>query len=254
MLKYKSTFLVLVLSFLITTQISAQFKLASSGNTSVGGSPNSNYKLYVPGGSSNRVSIRAYTTGSSSLYTQYGVQGLAYGSGLNHRGVWGAAMNGSVSNYGIYGTASGSNNWAGYFSGNVYATGSYSSSDRQLKKNISFLNGQNILTKLIQLNPVSYQFLSEAELRSQGLPSLNTKEGNHLGLIAQEVEKIFPEVVIDVVSPLTTENGEPDPDGKTVTTKAINYNELIAALIAAVQEQQAQIEKLENQLNAKTGQ
>jgi len=40
------------------------------------------------------------------------------------------------------------------------------------------------------------------------LPVLNTKEGDHMGLIAQEVEKLFPEVVIDVAQPIEDENGE----------------------------------------------
>ena len=77
---------------------------------------------------------------------------------------------------------------------------------------------------------------------------MNTKEGDHMGLIAQEVEKIFPEVVIDVSQPIEDENGEVNEKSEIVTTKAINYQELTIALLAAVQELQVRIEELERQM------
>jgi len=69
-----------------------------------------------------------------------------------------------------------------------------------------------------------------------------------MGLIAQEVEKIFPEVVIDVSQPIEDENGEVNEKSEIVTTKAINYQELTIALLAAVQELQVRIEELERQM------
>ena len=86
------------------------------------------------------------------------------------------------------------------------------------------------------------------QLREKGLLALNTKEGDHMGLIAQEVEKIFPEVVIDVPQPIEDENGEVNEKSEIVTTKAINYQELTIALLAAVQELQVRIEELERQM------
>ena len=60
--------------------------------------------------------------------------------------------------------------------------------------------------------------------------------GDHLGLVAQEVEKVLPEVV------------EQDQDGY----KQIRYMELVPLLVEAIKEQSAQIEALSNKLAALT--
>jgi hypothetical protein len=51
-----------------------------------------------------------------------------------------------------------------------------------------------------------------------------------MGVIAQDIEKIFPELV------------ETNPDGY----KMVDYNKLIMVLLEAVQEQQKEIERLKN--------
>jgi hypothetical protein len=229
----------LLCAFFISSSLTAQIKLSSCGAVAIGTNPDCTYnwiKLHVE-----------YNNNDMS----YGIWGRANGTYRNY-GVYGAAHNGSNANYAIYGDATGyggSNKWAGYFAGNVYATGSYQSSDEQLKKNIFPLNGKDILSKIGQIKPVRFEFLSEAESRQKGLPLLGAKEGEHIGLLAQEVEKIFPELVMDVVSPLTDENGMPDKERTSVTIKAIDYNGLIVALLSAVQEQQARIEELERKIS-----
>ena len=55
-----------------------------------------------------------------------------------------------------------------------------------------------------------------------------------LGLIAQEVEEVIPELV------------ETGADG----TKTLSYGNIIGVLIEAIKEQQIRIEELENKLNA----
>ena len=239
-------------AFFITSSAFAQLSINSSGhatfsgNTTINGysamgsSPSSSYKLRVEyySGASTHTAIYGNSTNGSGSINSYGVQGRATGSGYT--------------NYGIYGYASGgANNWAGYFSGNVYTTGSYQSSDERLKKNIIPLNAKDILLKIGELQPVQYQFLSETELRERGLPSLNAKEGNHIGLLAQEVEKIFPEFVTDVASPIEDENGDVGENPKTVVTKAIDYSGLTVALLASIQELKAEIEELKATQNNK---
>jgi len=73
------------------------------------------------------------------------------------------------------------------------------------------------------------QFLEKS---LQGV-SFNWKENNEpsIGLIAQDVEKIFPEAV----------SGE---EG----SKAVNYGVLVAPLIEATKEQQKQIEALKAEI------
>jgi len=232
--------------FFLAEILSAEITINTSGHTTFGGnvtingctaigtSPSSSYRLRISNysGASLLTGLYVLSSGSAGAIYNYGIQGRATSS------------NGYI-NYGIYGYASGGGvNWAGYFAGNVYTTGSYQSSDERIKKDISPLIGSDILSKIGQLKPVRFQFLSETELREKGMPALNTKEGDHMGLIAQEVEKIFPELVINIPQPIEDENGEVNDKSKSITTKAINYQELTAALIAAIQELQKEIEEL----------
>lgn len=228
--------LLLLVFITISSSLTAQIKLGDCGAIGIGADPDCSY---------NWTKLRVNHNNSTS----YGIYSSAIGSYSNY-GVYASVYNGSNTNYAIYGNASGSGNnkWAGYFSGNVYATGSYQSSDERLKKNISPLSGKEILAKIGQLEPVRFAFLNEAELKQKELPALNAKEGEHIGLLAQEVEKVFPEFVIDVVSPIIGVIGEPNIKQAFVTIKAIDYNGIIVALLAAVKEQQARIEELERKI------
>ena len=92
-----------------------------------------------------------------------------------------------------------------------------SPSDERLKKNIRTI--ENSLEKVSALRGVTFDF----------------KENNkkQIGVIAQEVEKIIPEVV------------QERPDGY----KGVQYENLVALLIEAVKEQQNQINELREKLN-----
>ncbi|MEO1049106.1 MAG: tail fiber domain-containing protein [Bacteroidota bacterium] len=89
------------------------------------------------------------------------------------------------------------------------------SSDRRLKHSIHDLNYG--LNTVMQLRPVSYILNQDKD------------ENVKLGLVAQEVQSVIPEVV-----------GVGDDDQQLLS---IRYTELIAVLTKAVQEQQALIEK-----------
>jgi hypothetical protein len=98
------------------------------------------------------------------------------------------------------------------------SSGNWTGSDLRWKKNINQLS--DILPLVLKLTPVSYQ------LRTDEFPVLGFTEGQHIGLIAQEVEKIIPQIV-------STDN-----DGY----KGIAYDKLSALLVQALKEQQQQIE------------
>ena len=105
-------------------------------------------------------------------------------------------------------------------------------SDGRLKDNIEPISSSTSLTKVLQLNPVYYKW------RKDIVPSSFLKaygEGRQIGLIAQEVEDIIPEVV---------------KDGALYDKqwKGINYSKLTAMLIGAVKEQQEQIEELKTRI------
>lgn len=109
--------------------------------------------------------------------------------------------------------------------GNAYCTGTWQSSDAILKKNIASIN--NPLSKLFQLRGVSYNWKTEEYKDREFSESLQ------YGLIAQEVEKVFPEMV------MTDEKGE----------KAIAYYQLIPMLLEALKQQQQQIDNLQKKVD-----
>ncbi len=150
---------------------------------------------------------------------------------------------------GIYALTQNPNDYAGYFEGDVYTTSTYQTSDARLKKNIRPLDGaMSIINKLA---PKAYEF------RNDGLyGKLHLPRGNHFGLLAQDVEKIMPEAVKDASTNTRRlshggrkESTEPN---QKIELKAVNYNELIPVLIKGMQEQQAEIESLKEQVKQLT--
>ena len=99
-------------------------------------------------------------------------------------------------------------------------------SDIRLKENIEEL--ENPLKKILQVRGVSYDRKKTGE--------------RHLGVIAQEIEKIIPEVVVETTVPLET--GEEDTLYKTV-----RYTEIIPYLIEAIKEQQKMIDELRREID-----
>ena len=62
-----------------------------------------------------------------------------------------------------------------------------------LKKNIRSVDNQEMLAAVMQLTPSRFQFLTPDELQQQGLPRLVASEGEQLGLLAQNLEALFPD-------------------------------------------------------------
>lgn len=108
-------------------------------------------------------------------------------------------------------------------------------SDKRVKKNIHKMTAG--LSEILALNPVQFQY--------QGIITPNDRQ--RFGLIAQEVEEILPNLIID-------EDVDVDPDtGKIIRTKAdlkcISYSDLIPVLIQAIQEQNKRIDELVDRIN-----
>lgn len=113
-------------------------------------------------------------------------------------------------------------------SGTVCSNDMFLMSDRRFKKQINPLKKN--LSKLKRLEGVSYAF------RTSEFQGRNFEKGKQIGLIAQDVEKIFPELVI------TFEDGY----------KAVNYIGLIPVLIEGIKEQEQKIVALNKKLADKT--
>jgi hypothetical protein len=106
------------------------------------------------------------------------------------------------------------------------STGINETSDIRWKKDI--LKVENALTKVEALRGVNYNW------RKDEFPEKNFESGLQLGLIAQEVEKVVPEVV--------------DTDDKGF--KSVEYSKLVALLLEAIKDQQKQITKQEADIAA----
>lgn len=158
-----------------------------------------------------------------------GVNAAATGNGSGYAAAMYATVNGTGTGikYGIYASASGSGTkYAGYFDGNVYVSGSvtatagFINSDQRLKHKFTSL--ENSLTGLSQLN--GYHYYWKDQERSQTLQT---------GLIAQEVEKLFPELI------------QKDEKGFL----SVNYVGLIPHLIEAIKELKTENASLQADIN-----
>ena len=92
------------------------------------------------------------------------------------------------------------------------------SSDERLKDNLIKIG--NPLDKISQLNGYEFDWIVNQEI--------HPNEGHDVGVIAQEVEKVIPEIVE------TRESGY----------KAVKYEKIVPLLIEAIKEQQVQIDEL----------
>jgi hypothetical protein len=101
-------------------------------------------------------------------------------------------------------------------------------SDERLKDNVTTI--QNPLDKIKALRGVEYDW------------NAGNRKGKHdLGLIAQEVEMVIPEIVHEHELPLI--------DGESGTVyKTVDYEKMVAVLIEGMKEQQTIINKLEQRI------
>ena len=95
----------------------------------------------------------------------------------------------------------------------------YSQSDIGVKKDVIPI--RNALDKLLQLNAIFFKY------KDSSMP-----QGEQMGLIAQEVQKVFPEAVIQDASGILY----------------VNYASLIAPIVEALKELQAENDALRAQI------
>ncbi|MBF0478365.1 MAG: tail fiber domain-containing protein [Candidatus Omnitrophica bacterium] len=130
----------------------------------------------------------------------------------NGSGVWDVVGIGTLAPFGPYKL---------YVQGNINAQGAFYSwggwvaSDMRLKKDVQTV--PNALQRVTQLRGVNYKWIDEARGKE-----------TQMGVIAQEVEKVFPEVV------------QTDAQG----FKSVAYQNMVGALIEAVKELNVKVDKL----------
>jgi hypothetical protein len=97
-------------------------------------------------------------------------------------------------------------------------------SDQRLKTNIQSLGASSSLAAIDALNPVTFNWIDQSE-----------GSGTQVGFIAQQVQAIFPELVSTTSATALTPGG----------TLGLNYIDLIAPAISAIQALYADVQSLE---------
>ncbi len=116
----------------------------------------------------------------------------------------------------------------------VWATdGTINTSDRREKRDIQQLNYG--LREVLNLNPVRFRWKAKPE------------QGEKLGLIAQDVLEVIPEVVKTHEYVRTNESENAIPEKKELERLGVYYTDLIPVLVKAIQEQQELIQNLQQE-------
>lgn len=97
------------------------------------------------------------------------------------------------------------------------------SSDKRIKENIKKI--ENPLDKLENINGYTFDWIEKEGIHSN--------KGHDIGVIAQEIEEVLPEVTT------TRDNGY----------KAVRYEKIVPLLIECIKEQQKQIDELKDEIN-----
>ena len=201
-----------------TTSPATKFAVSSSGT----------YGLEVDLSISNKVTLQGYNR-STSAYVQMDYDALLHKFSAGGSERMRITSGGEV----LIGTTSDVGDYKLQVNGSILATDSiysngdviaYASSDIRLKDNI--LPIKNALEKVKKIGGYTFDWNNKQ----------TTYEGHDVGVIAQEIEAVLPEVVT------TRDNGY----------KAVKYEKLTALLIESIKEQQVQIERLELLINKLT--
>lgn len=168
----------------------------------------------------------------------------ALAPGSTNFGAYAQSTGAADINYGIFAKATGATvtNYAGYFDGDVVRTGNDNfTSDANLKENIDSLSGA--LGTLMQLKPKTFTY------KQSSYPSMNLPGGPQYGLVAQDVQSLLPELVNAVTHPAVYDaNGnEVTP---AVTYLSLEYQQLTAIMIKAIQEQKRTIDSMKTVMAA----
>ena len=261
----KFRFLISVIALCVSFTASAQLKVANTGKITLGSNVFGDKALVSAGESSSYVYPVGYsfgligrntlgdycigvkgTTSASSMAYSIGVQGVATGGRDGYLfGVIGAINDTNKKGAGIYGTTYSSQigkslpgRYAGYFNGEVYVNGKINveqlvyTSDIRLKENIESLSNIGTLDNILKMNVVKYNYKDFTQEDSEAdsvamIPSKRSKE-THFGLLAQELQELYPELV---------HQGQ---DGYL----GINYVEIIPLLIQSIQELKEELNTL----------
>lgn len=200
------------------------------------------------GASGNSIGVFGYGMGASSDRRNYGLVGVV---DINATG---AAVCGSTEG-GIPPASACNGSYAGYFYGDTYADGAltvtygfYNLSDMRLKEDVvSFSKIEDVkgtaLDKLQQIDVLEYTLknVRQTKAEEEGQPyeeylsvqAMKEKARRHIGFSAQELQKIYPELVRESQEGFLT----------------VNYTELVPVLIRGIQELKTEVDELKAEVD-----
>jgi len=160
---------------------------------------------------------------AENIFANIGVNGFANTTNAGNSNI----------NIGVFGSAQGATqNFAGYFNGDVVITGTLNPSDSRLKTKVVGINEKGSALEMINnLRPVHYEYKSKDALAKDGFGALNFRSGTQSGFIAQEVQEVNKNLVreVAVVDPN-------NPSESQTNIFAVDYVSIIPHLVGAVQE------------------
>lgn len=217
----------LTAKFTVTENGTGSFPIAIQGRTS-GGTDCIGGDFHATNGSSNAIGIQTSSSGGTNSY-----------------GVLASASGGTANTYGVFTTAPAVANCNALFvNGNttlVSGVATRFGSDSTIKTNIQPLT--NATAILEQLNPKTFDF------RYNDYPSLMLDQDNHMGVIAQDVENVLPNLISTVTIPEVLDSNN-NVVHAAVTIKTVKYQEFIPLLIAGFNEQQNKIDTQDSTIAA----
>lgn len=230
-------------NLILSTNDSEKVRIQSNGNVGIGlSSPNSLLQIHNSGGGFLRSNAQFTNSSTGNTFSDGLFVGLGDPSGI--------AQGGYIWNYEnqplVFGTNSltrmmitndgnvtinndmslaaykFSVNGNSYLSGDLFVGGTFTNpSDIRFKKNFAKIN--NPLDNLLKINGLYYDYDTEK------FPNKHFSEKRQIGVIAQEVEKLYPELV------------QTDANGY----KSVDYVKLTPILIEAIKELNSKVETLE---------
>jgi hypothetical protein len=212
---------------------SEKMRITRTGNVGIGTTaPGAKMEVYGASGAPSELRLTSSTgntLGTISFYEKEYAAWKITGPGANGKLIFTDLFNNrdvlTFSQSGAVGIGTPSPGYTLTVSGSAWCTsGAWSGSDLRWKENI--VNLDDPLPKLLRLRGVSYDW-KRREFKGNNFP-----EGRQIGIIAQEMEKEFPELV------------STDRDGY----KAIAYDRFTAVLLEAIKAQQQQIELLKAEI------
>ena len=181
------------------TNNTERMRITSGGNVQIGTTTSTTYRMDLQAGSNGGIWLKASNAGDAAYLSQGGIGYHFYTLNASSTTTFTVTNNGDVKNL-----------------NNSYG----SLSDIKLKKEISPATPK--LEDLLKVNVVNYKFINDEA------------ENKQIGVIAQELEQIFPNMV-----------SEEKQIGSDETYKAVKYSVFVPMLIKAIQEQTQIIKDLE---------